>query len=485
MRLFLQLFISIPILFLGGICSAQEPAANQADDSAQIESDAEELQSPDKVDVEPLAEDSEIETRLNDILSATNWFENPSVEVNEGVAFLTGSTKTAEHRSWAGELAGNTQDVVAVVNRIKVIEKSMWDLSPAWNEISKLGRETVQMLPLFAVGVILLVLAIFAASWSVRLTKSLMKQRISNALLLNVISRAVAFPVFLIGLYLALRVSGLTQIAATVIGGTGLFGLIIGIAFRDIAENFLASVLISVQRPFAIGDLILVDGHEGYVQSVTARGTLLMTVDGNHIQIPNSSIYKSVIRNMTANPNRRTDFIVGIGYEDSITEAQSILLGVLKQQAAVLQQPAPMVLVDAMGASTIDLKVLFWVDGSQHSPLKVRSAVIRSGKRALVKAGISMPDGAREVIFPKGVPVEMLQRDGHSTSRNGQSRNHLSNTTASGSSRVLSAEASDEEPEMHPAEDGLATEELTATDQAEKSRQPEQGENLLAEPAAS
>src|SRR5690606_37970753 len=132
-----------------------------------------------------------------------------------------------------------------------------------------------------------------------------------------------------LGLYLVLKVSGLTRLAVTVLGGTGLMGLVLGFAFRDIAENFLASILISMQNPFASGDLIEVAGHTGFVQSVNTRSTLLITLEGNHVQIPNATIYKETITNFTAIPNARFDFLVGIGYDDSLTLAQSVALQVL------------------------------------------------------------------------------------------------------------------------------------------------------------
>src|SRR5690606_4554593 len=158
-------------------------------------------------------------------------------------------------------------------------------------------------LPMIGVVFFFLLLTWLAARVAVWLAGRIFERRMTNRLLRQVAARAVAIPVFLLGLYLILRVSGLTQMAATVVGGTGLLGLVLGIAFRDIAENFLASILISIQRPFAIGDLIEVEGQQGFVQSVTTRGTLLMTLSGNHVQLPNSMIYKAVIRNFTANPS--------------------------------------------------------------------------------------------------------------------------------------------------------------------------------------
>src|SRR5690606_4198699 len=126
-------------------------------------------------------------------------------------------------------------------------------------------------------------------------------------------------------------VAGLTSIALTVLGGTGLLGIILGIAFQDITENFLASIFLSVQTPFESGDLVDIDGTMGFVQRLTTRATILMTLEGNHVQIPNSTVYKSKINNYTSNPNRRADFAVGIGYEDSIARAQEIALRILEE----------------------------------------------------------------------------------------------------------------------------------------------------------
>ncbi len=133
-----------------------------------------------------------------------------------------------------------------------------------------------------------------------------------------------------------------------------------------------------------------------------------MTLDGNQVQVPNSAVFKSTLLNFTSNPNRREDFIVGIGYDDSIAFAQEIALKVLAEHPAVLQEPEPLVLVEHLGSSTVDLRVYFWLDGGQYSWLKVKSSVIRFIKRAFQDAGISMPDEAREVTFPDGVPVHMI-----------------------------------------------------------------------------
>ncbi len=232
-----------------------------------------------------------------------NGLTLPAVRVEEGVVFLNGRVASDELKKWAGDLARNTQDVVAVANRMDVTEPS----------------------------------------------------------------------------------------------------------FRDITENFLASIFLSVQRPFETGDLVEVSGVTGYIQQLNVRTTILMTLDGNIVQVPNASVYKSNLRNFTASSNRRDHFDVGIGYDDTIDDAQEIALQVLTDHPAVLCQPEPSVLVESLGKATVNLRVYFWINGRNHSWLKVRSSVIRLVNRAFQNHGISMPDEAREVVFPQGIPVTMLE----------------------------------------------------------------------------
>lgn len=156
------------------------------------------------------------------------------------------------------------------------------------------------------------------------------------------------------------------------------------------------------------GDLVEVSGVIGYVQQLNVRTTILMTLDGNLVQIPNASVYKSNLRNFTANSNRREHFDIGIGYDDTINEAQEIALQILTDHPAVLNDPLPSVLADSLGKATVNLRVYFWINGRKNSWLKVRSSVIRMVKRAFQKHGISMSDEAREVVFPQGIPITMV-----------------------------------------------------------------------------
>lgn len=423
---------------------------------------------PAEVAVQPIAHDEEIRTRLQSVMEATGWVNAPRVQVVDGVVFLSGRAESDEIKKWAGDLARNTQDVVAVANRIDVSQPSAWDFRGAWGGLSGLFRDFTRSLPFLVVALFILALSAGAGWLTARSARQFLGARIRAKLLRGVLAGSLGVIVFLAGTYIVLRVSGLTQLALTVVGGTGLVGLAVGIAFRDITENFLASIFLSMQQPFENGDLVEVVGVTGYVQQLNVRTTVLITLDGNLVQIPNAAVYKSTLHNFTATPNRREDFVVGIGYDDAIDEAQEVALKVLLDHPAVLKKPEPWVLADDLGKATVNLRIYFWINGHEHSWLKVRSSVIRLVKRAFQQHGISMPDEAREVVFPRGVPVTLL--DGKSeAAQEGGSR------TSSGElprSDGLDAVSTD-------AEAGLSNEAGILEEQARQAKLVDEGENLL------
>jgi small conductance mechanosensitive channel len=402
--------VCLALAILAAACAAPPSEAApetlvEAPATRRTAEDAERASEVPRLDVRKVAHDTEIRQRLQSVLDATTWFQGTQVRVEDGVVFLDGRTQKQELKEWAGQLARKTQDVAAVVNRIEVTAPPAWDLSEAGSGMREIWRDFVRSLPFILFGAIVLALSAVGGFLVARSVGSLLRRRIRARLLRTVFARTAGIFVFLAGIYVVLRVAGLTQLALTIVGGTGLFGLAVGIAFRDITENFLASIFLSMQRPFETGDLVEVVGITGYVQQLNVRTTVLMNLDGNLVQIPNALVYKNTLRNFTVNPKRRESFEVGIGYEDPIDKAQELVRDVLARHPAVLDDPEPWVLADRFGPSTVQLRIYFWLNGHEHSWLKVRSSVIRLVKLAFQKGGISMPDESREVIFPQGVPV--------------------------------------------------------------------------------
>lgn len=391
--------------FPNAVVLSQVPVPDAAPQPAIAPEEDEPIDAPKQVDVEGVADDDDIERRLAGIFEATGLFRTVDVRVDDGVAFLSGVAETDAGIEWAERVAQATTDVVGVINDIRPAPRAWY--APAVDQLATLRSDLIQTSPLVLIALAVGVAFYFLSRLASKLTRFATRRSVDSVLLRQVIGSVVAVLVFVAGIYLALRITGLSRLAVSVLGGTGLVGLALGFAFRDIAENYLSSILISLNRPFGVGDLIEVESHKGFVRRVTTRGTLLLTMDGNHIQIPNSTVYKSVITNFTASPKARREFSVGIGYEDPISKAQTVIRDLVRSHEAVLDDPSPIVLVEELAASTVNLRCLFWLDIEHYDPLKVTSALMRMTKVRLTENGISMPDEAREIIFPKGVPVLM------------------------------------------------------------------------------
>ncbi len=332
--------------------------------------------------------------------------------------------------------------------------------------------ELVARLPAIGVGVLLLIAAVLLAAPLARLLLRPFDYVTKSDLIRSVSRRSVSIVIILLGTYLFLKLAGLTEFAVAIISGTGVIGLILGFAFRDIAENFISSLLLTVQRPFRIGDVVQINDFMGVVQKVTSRATTLVDFDGNHIQIPNATIYKGVIKNFTANPRMRGHFVIGIGYDNNAKAAQALALSVMQAHPNVLSDPEPQVLVDNLGSATLNLKVYFWINVEQTSVLKMASVLMRDLVAAFEEQGISMPDDAREIIFPQGIAVHMLQDD------------KTSQGTASPHSQVSEPVTPADKPSVSAVEraadaDDVSSETDDIRRQAAEARDPEAGGNIL------
>ncbi len=198
------------------------------------------------VAVEPDARDEAIQKRIARILNATGWYRNVAVVVDEGIVFLDGVTALEERQQWARDVARRTEDVVAVVNRIAVREEVNWDLAPVLAEVERLARKLAVALPLILLAVLILPLTWWLSSALTGAIRRLLAPRVDQDFLRDLIARAIAIPVFLLGIYIVLQIAGLTGLAVSLLGGAGIIGIVLGFAFRDIAENFLASLFLGI-----------------------------------------------------------------------------------------------------------------------------------------------------------------------------------------------------------------------------------------------
>ena len=204
----------------------------------------------------------------------------------------------------------------------------------------------------------------------------------------------------LLGTVVALEILDATQLVGAILGAAGVFGIALGFAFRDVAENALASFLLGMRQPFEPNDLVNVNGHEGRVIRLTSRATVLLTLDGNHVRLPNAEVFKATIINYTRNPARRFSFGVRVDAAESVQRVQALALSLLSDAPGVLKEPAPQCRVDALGDFGTEMKIYAWVDQQNFDYFKVWSEAIRIIKEGFEEAGVGMPGPAYTIVHP-------------------------------------------------------------------------------------
>ncbi len=143
------------------------------------------------------------------------------------------------------------------------------------------------------------------------------------------------------GVFLALAVTFPSVKPVDLLAGLGFFSVAIGFAFQDILENLLAGILLLFRQPFVAGDQICVKEHEGTVERITIRETVLVTFDGELTLIPNADVYKNAVRIQTARPHRRSNFVVGVGYDTDLDRARVAAVDTLGAVEGIAGRPRP------------------------------------------------------------------------------------------------------------------------------------------------
>lgn len=263
--------------------------------------------------------------------------------------------------------------------------------------------ELLASLPLL--GIALLVVGLFwlLSRWLGRST--LLFGRIRNPLLRELVRQISQTLVLMLGVLVGLEIMDAMALAGAVLGAAGVIGLAVGFAFKDVIENYLAGILLSMRRPFSADDLIVVEGYEGRVMRLTPRATILMTLDGNHVRLPNALVFKSPMTNYTRNPLRRFDFVIGVGGSEDLAAAQAVGLKQLQAVPGVLSDPAPSAALDQPGDFSVGVHFYAWIDQQKTSLPQTKSAAIRMLTEALAAAQIDMPEPTHRLKFDGVFPV--------------------------------------------------------------------------------
>ncbi|WP_279483857.1 mechanosensitive ion channel family protein [Aureimonas sp. SK2] len=255
-----------------------------------------------------------------------------------------------------------------------------------------------RLLPNIVVALVLFAV-VFGVAWLVERAFRRWADKHERSNLGAVIGSFVKWIIILFGGLLALTIVIPSLNPGDLIAGLGIGSVAIGFAFKDILQNWLAGLLILIQRPFGVGDQIVVNGYEGTVEWIETRATIIAMYDGRRAIIPNANVYSNAVTVNTARPTRRSQYDVGIGYGDDIEGARKAILEAIAKVPGLEADPAPEVLVWDLAGSAVNLRVRWWTQSKRTNVVHIQAAVLEAIKGALDSVGIDMPYPTQVVLF--------------------------------------------------------------------------------------
>ena len=355
-------------------------------------------------------DDEQLQHKVRDVLRATDGLTGITAEVSSGVVTLQGEVVVEADSQRAVRIVESLDNVIAVNDQIRVSNSVDARLSPVAERIWERIHEILGWAPLLIVAACVLIvfslIARMVSRWD-----ALFERMVQNPFLRGLTRTVVAALIVFVGVVIALEVLNATALLGAALGTAGVLGLALGFALRDTIENYIAAVLLSLRQPFAPHDHISVDGYEGQVIRLTSRATILLTFDGNHVRIPNSTVFKGTMVNFSRNHRRRFQFEVGVDTDVDLMAARSLAVETLSRMDSVLEDPEPTAYVTALGDSNVVMLIQGWVDQSQSSYIKVKSEAIRLVKEAFDAADYEMPEPIYRLRV-QNVAAHTLEREG-------------------------------------------------------------------------
>lgn len=266
----------------------------------------------------------------------------------------------------------------------------------------------IYALPRFVVALLVLIISFYIAKYFGNLIQRRSKDKDYDPLFVNFLSKTVKVIIIIIGIIIGMNVIGLSGIAQGLLAGAGLSAFVFGFAFKDIAENFLAGMILAFNRPFSLNDTISVRDYSGHVVALNFRTTHIKTFDERDVFIPNSIVIKEPLVNFTRDGKIRLDFMVGIAYENDINTAIATILKTIKPIKDLKENTEAFAIVEELATSTVNLRVYFWANTLDYKRgvLEIKSDVIARVKEVLIKEGFSLPSDIQEFkLYDKQEPL--------------------------------------------------------------------------------
>lgn len=274
-------------------------------------------------------------------------------------------------------------------------------------------EQMIAFLPRLIIAIIIAFIVYTLAKWLAKGTLQFLKRSSIPGTyhdyfgkLIKIIGGFIAFVVFL-------NLIGYQTLAASLLAGGGLTAVMLGFAFKDIGENFLAGFFLAFSRPFTTDDVIETEGILGKVKGVQLRYTHIRTSDGCDVFVPSAQLFTKPLHNYTLDGLRRGSFTVGIDYSDDSQKVAELLLETIRTTEGVLLSPKPTVQIRGFDANFVNIQVFFWINAKdQEAGLSiVRTRAMNNCRKMLLEHNFTVSSNVTTALDMNPLEVRLRNQD--------------------------------------------------------------------------
>ena len=248
----------------------------------------------------------------------------------------------------------------------------------------------IDLLPKLGLALLIFLIGYLLSRWASKAVKKALELRKIDTELIVLFEMTTRWGILIFALYLAAESIAPGRLTGFV-AALGIAGFALGFALQDVAKNFLAGILLLLQQPFNIGEVIEVADYRGTVLNITLRTTEMRTVDGRFVSIPNGDVFVNPLINYSKAPRRRVEITVGVGYDSDLDQVTKLALDLVRDIPGVLEDPAPSVIFTGLGDAAIEFSLYYWVDTEKGDLSAAKTTGIKRIVGSFEGAGIEMP----------------------------------------------------------------------------------------------
>ena len=274
-------------------------------------------------------------------------------------------------------------------------------------ELTDFYLEFIDFAPLIIIGLIVMTVFLWISKIIRKRITVYLKSKAQDPLQVNFISNIFRIINCILGALLFLYIIGKQSIITSILGAGAISAFVIGFAFKDIGENFLAGLILAFKRPFRIGDVVKINNIEGSIIDLSLRETHIKTFDGKDVYIPNGMIIKSPLYNYTIDGYLRQQFSFGFDYGTDLNLARKILLETINKIPGVLQETKlANTSISEAGLYKIIVVTQYWINtfDKSYSSTEIKSEAISNALKELESHNIIV--SSKSIILESEGPTE-------------------------------------------------------------------------------